>query len=106
MEKRNLLRKYFLQLLGLYLLVLEWQVFLLPNKLSSGGFTGIATIFYYFLKFDVGKTVIILNIPFFIWAFMKLGKKVFCKVFGRNFFFFQSLLIFLKRFQLLQTICC
>ncbi len=49
--------------------------FLLPNKLSSGGFTGIATIFYYFFNWNVGMTVIILNIPFFIFAYIKIGKK-------------------------------
>lgn len=49
--------------------------FLLPNKLSSGGFAGIATIFYYFLNWNVGITVIILNIPFFILAYIKMGRK-------------------------------
>ena len=53
--------------------------FLLPNKLSSGGFAGIATIFYYFFGWNVGITVIILNIPFFIWAAMRLGKEFLVK---------------------------
>ena len=53
--------------------------FLLPNKLSSGGFAGIATIFYYFFGWNVGITVIILNIPFFIWAVMRLGKEFLVK---------------------------
>lgn len=53
--------------------------FLLPNKLSSGGFAGIATIFYYFFGWNVGLTVIILNIPFFIWAAMRLGKEFLVK---------------------------
>lgn len=53
--------------------------FLLPNKLSSGGFTGIATVFYYFFGWNVGLTVIILNIPFFIYAFVRIGKKFLIK---------------------------
>ena len=53
--------------------------FLLPNKLSSGGFAGIATIFYYFFGWNVGLTVIILNIPFFIWAAIRLGKEFLVK---------------------------
>lgn len=48
--------------------------FLLPNQLSSGGFTGIATIFYYFLKFPMGITILALNIPLFIMSFIKKGK--------------------------------
>lgn len=49
--------------------------FLLPNKLSSGGFAGIATILYYFLNLPMGTTIIFLNIPVFIIAYFKLGKK-------------------------------
>ncbi len=47
--------------------------FLLPNQLSSGGFTGIATILYYLLKLPMGITIIVLNIPLFIMAFIKKG---------------------------------
>lgn len=48
--------------------------FLLPNQLSSGGFTGIATITYYLLKFPMGLTILALNIPLFVIAFIKKGK--------------------------------
>ena len=50
-------------------------MFLLPNQLSSGGFSGIATIIYYFLKIPMGTTIISLNIPLFLFALYKLGKK-------------------------------
>ena len=53
--------------------------FLLPNKLSSGGFSGIATIFYYFLGWNVGLTIICLNIPLFIFAYVRIGKKFLIK---------------------------
>ena len=43
--------------------------FLLPNRLSSGGFSGIATILYYFLGWNVGLVIVCLNIPLFIFAF-------------------------------------
>ena len=49
--------------------------FLLPNHLSSGGFSGIATIFYYKLNVGMGTTIFILNIPFFLWSYYKAGKK-------------------------------
>lgn len=60
--------------------------FLLPNKLSSGGFSGIATILYYLLKYPMGTTTIILNIPLFIIAYIKLGKKFFIKAVCGTFF--------------------
>ncbi len=53
--------------------------FLLPNQLSSGGFSGIATITYYLLKIPMGTMILILNIPFFIFAGYKIGKGFFIK---------------------------
>ena len=53
--------------------------FLLPNELSSGGFSGIATIFYYKLKIPMGVTIASLNIPLFLMAGYKIGKKFFLK---------------------------
>ena len=49
-------------------------LFLLPNKLSSGGFSGIATIFYYFLEIPMGTTIIFLNIPLFVISYFKIGR--------------------------------
>lgn len=53
--------------------------FLLPDQLSSGGFAGIATIFYYLFNFQMGTTIILLNIPLFIWGYFKLGWKFILK---------------------------
>lgn len=53
--------------------------FLLPNKLSSGGFSGIATILYYLCGWQMGTTIILLNIPLFIISYFKLGKKFLLK---------------------------
>lgn len=55
------------------------SLFLLPNQLSSGGFSGIATIIYYLFNFPLGTVILILNIPFLIWAFFKLGKELIVK---------------------------
>ena len=48
---------------------------LLPNHLSRGGFSGIATILYYYFNIQMGTTILILNIPLFVWAFLKNGWK-------------------------------
>lgn len=61
------------------LLSLGTSIFLLPNKLSNGGFSGIATIIYYFFKVPMSRTIMILNIPFFIIGYKKCGKEFFLK---------------------------
>lgn len=53
--------------------------FLLPNQLSSGGFSGIATITYYLFNIPAGTMILMLNIPLFILAGYKIGKEFFVK---------------------------
>ena len=50
--------------LGCAIMAIGTAVFLLPNQLSTGGFTGIATIFYYLFHFSMGTVILALNIPF------------------------------------------
>ena len=52
------------------------SLFLLPNKFSTGGVTGIATIVYYLFKIPLGTVNIIINIPILIFTFYRLGKTV------------------------------
>lgn len=66
-------------ILGAMIMAFGVQLFLLPNKLSSGGFSGIATIVYYFFNVQMGVTNLLLNIPLFIIAFFKMGKDFFIK---------------------------
>ena len=66
-------------IVGAFLMAVATSLFLLPNQLSSGGIAGIATIIYYFLKIPMGITVLILNIPLFLFAGYKLGKSFFVK---------------------------
>ena len=63
-----------LLILGCFIMACATSFFLLPNQLSSGGFTGLATISYYLLKIPVGTTIFILNIPLFIISYFRLGK--------------------------------
>lgn len=58
------------------------HMFALPNKISSGGATGVATMInYLFPKMPVGATILALNVPLFILAFIFLGRKLFIKSF-------------------------
>ena len=61
---------------GCIIMAVGTSLFLLPNKLSSGGFAGISTILYYLFNFPLGTTILILNIPLFIMAFIRVGKEV------------------------------
>ncbi|MBR0350993.1 MAG: YitT family protein, partial [Clostridia bacterium] len=53
--------------------------FLLPNQLSSGGFSGLATIAYYLFNFPMGIVILCLNAPLFIISIFVLGKSFFIK---------------------------
>jgi len=62
-------------LIGCFIMAFGISVFLLPNQLSSGGFSGIATIIYYLFSVPLGTTILILNIPLMILGLLKIGKK-------------------------------
>jgi uncharacterized membrane-anchored protein YitT (DUF2179 family) len=72
------MKKFFqdisISFLGCIISAFGTACFLLPNKLSSGGFSGIATILYYLFNIKMGVSILILNIPLFILAYIKLGK--------------------------------
>lgn len=69
------LKEIFFIFFGAILMAIGTGSFLLPNQLSSGGFSGIATVIYYFLKIDMSKSIIFLNVPLFIAGLYKLGWK-------------------------------
>lgn len=62
---------------GTALIAIATSLFLLPNQLSAGGFSGIATITYYLFGLPLGVTVLMLNIPLFILSIIRNGKKFF-----------------------------
>lgn len=91
----------FLQtIIGTAIMAISIDLFLLPNQLSVGGFSGIGTIGYYLLNIPVGTTVLILNIPLFIFAFFRNGKKFFLdSIVGTV-----SLSLFLNLFENFKTL--
>jgi len=66
-------------IIGTFLMAVGIAQFLLPNQLSSGGFSGIATIGYYLLNIPIGLIVLVLNIPVFIISYFRVGKVFFIK---------------------------
>ncbi|MCH5177119.1 MAG: non-canonical purine NTP diphosphatase [Prevotellaceae bacterium] len=51
--------------------------FLLPYEITTGGFTGVASIIYYITHFEVQNTYLLINIIFLVAAVIELGWK-FC----------------------------
>lgn len=82
-NKKIKLKKYIydfiLLIIGCAIMAISTSFFLLPNQLSSGGFTGIATITYYLLKWPVGTVIFALNIPLFILSYFRIGKEFLIK---------------------------
>jgi len=63
---KKIIIEIFGTVVGSFIMAFGVALFLLPNQLSSGGFTGIATITYYFLNLPMGTVILALNIPLFL----------------------------------------
>lgn len=66
-------------IVGSFIMAVGVSLFLLPNQLSSGGISGIATITYYLLNIPMGTMILMINIPLFFMAIYKIGKNFFIK---------------------------
>lgn len=71
---REKIKDFILITVGCVIAGVGTALFLLPNKLSSGGFAGIGTILYYFAKIPMGLSIIVMNIPLFIISYFRSGK--------------------------------
>ena len=66
-------------IIGAFVMAIGVSLFLLPNQLSSGGISGIATITYYLLNIPMGTMILLINVPLFIFSIYKIGKSFFIK---------------------------
>lgn len=73
------MKKFIIQvietIIGSFIMAAAVSLFLLPNELSSGGFSGIATVTYYLFNIPMGVTILALNIPLFLLSTLKIGKE-------------------------------
>lgn len=76
-RKLKLIGDYILIVIGALLTALGINIFLVPNKIASGGLSGIATVIYYLTdgRMPMGSLMLILNIPLFIVGIRYVGKK-------------------------------
>lgn len=92
--KKNIIN-IVLIVIGSYLVSLSISMFMLPNKITTGGASGVATILYYLTNIDIGLTVLFINIPLFIISVIKLGFKFSVK----SIFATGMLIFFLEVFE-------
>lgn len=82
-KQRKIIKHIILEILGTilgaFIIAIAVSLFLLPNKLSSGGVAGIATITYYLFNIPMGISMLIINIPLFLMSILKIGKAFFVK---------------------------
>lgn len=60
-------------LLGTFIYAVAIDALIIPNKLTSGGLTGIATQMGYLFDTPVGVLVLVMNIPLLLLGWVKLG---------------------------------
>lgn len=61
--------------LGLLLCTLAYNLFLIPNTIAAGGFTGIAQLINSFTGWPVGSVSLALNVPLFLISLKSMGLK-------------------------------
>ena len=61
--------------LGCIIFGIAYSWFLIPFKVAPGGVGGIATVLYYMFGFPAGISMIVINVPLFILAWILLGKQ-------------------------------
>ena len=82
MSERDKIRKndlfdYVMIIIGSLIMAVGLMLFLVPNKVSAGGVSGISTILYHMFNWPAGVTMLAMNVPLFI-----IGVRVFGRKFG------------------------
>ena len=60
---------------GLVICTLGYNIFLIPNDIAPGGFTGIGQLFNAICGINVGTVIMILNVPLFLLGLKSVGIK-------------------------------
>jgi len=79
-KMRKLAMDVFCYLVGSFIYSISVNTFSAPNDIAPGGFTGLATMLNYLFDLPIGTMILVLNIPFLIWAFFDFGKTFMLKV--------------------------
>ena len=90
----RILKKIFFLTIGPLIAAYALECFLVPNNIIDGGIIGVSIILAHITKYNLGLLIFILNMPFILLAFNKIGKKFVLQTFyaigilslGTNFF--------------------
>ncbi|MCB2301122.1 YitT family protein [Clostridium tagluense] len=72
---KDLFQKIVLIMLGSFILAFSINLFIVPNKLLSGGLSGIGLMLQYIFNMPMGVTILVLNIPLLILSILKINKR-------------------------------
>lgn len=70
---KKILKEYGIITIGLILVLISFEFFFFPNKIASGGVSGLALVINNILGFDTGMVMIVCNAILFILAFALIG---------------------------------
>ena len=90
--KKEHLLSFIMLTIGSLLAAFSMEEFLVPNSIFDGGVAGVAMISEHYLPVTLGLLVAIMNLPFLIVAFRKLGKSFVIKA-GYSMLLFSILLV-------------
>lgn len=70
----HLIRRYFMLVVGAAIAAVALDLFLVPNAIIDGGVIGISLLLNYLTGVSFGILVLIINIPFLLSGYQRLGK--------------------------------
>jgi len=71
---KQLIAKLVLLTIGVFLVAISLELFLIPNKIIDGGIVGISIMSSYLTNLPLGIFILIYNLPFLVFGYKKLGK--------------------------------
>lgn len=69
------IKKYFIVTMGVFVTAFALETFLIPNSVIDGGIIGVSMIISHITKWNLGLIIILLNLPFVLLAYSKMGIK-------------------------------
>lgn len=94
------LKSYLMTVLGSAITGMAVGMFYLPNKIVSGGVSGMSTICYHMLNIEPGITYAVINVLFLLFGLRVLGKEFVIKtIFGAG-----ALSVFVQLFSYLPAV--
>ena len=73
-KKKNALLSFIQLTLGAIIAAFAIEEFLVPNSIFDGGVTGISMIVAHFIPVPLGVLIFVINIPFVIVAYKRMGR--------------------------------